>query len=134
MGLDTSHGCWEGPYSMFDRWRSTLSNFVMHERAANDPVAKELSYLGWTQEAYVKALDSNMYEDQTVPINVLLAHSDCDGEIPAAICAPLADALQAIADKHMPQRGIYDEKRPATERFIAGLRLAASNSEAVRFG
>jgi hypothetical protein len=69
-----------------------------------------------------------------VPINVLMSHSDCEGDIPAEVCGPLADALQAIADKRMPPRAIYDEQRPATERFIAGLRKAAAAGEPVTFG
>jgi hypothetical protein len=79
------------------------------------------------------ALDRGDYDDQSVPLNVLLTHSDCDGEIAPAVCGPLADALQAIVDRAMPQRGTYDMMRPATERFIAGLREAAAANEPVVF-
>ena len=134
MGLDTTHGCWHGPYSAFMRWREWLNYFVMLDRAdAGDEAAKEISYGGATREAIDRAWTEGQYADQSVPINVLMNHSDCDGEIPAEVCAPLADALQAIMEKRMIECALYDEKRPATERFIKGLREAAEAGEAVRF-
>ena len=134
MGLDTSHGCFHGPYSQFMTWRSWINLFVLYDRAANgDNLARDVSNMGACREAVIKAWDLGLYDDQTVPINVLMRHSDCDGEIPAEVCGPLADALQDIAHKRMTERGTYDMMRPATMRFIAGLRLAASNNEPVRF-
>jgi hypothetical protein len=103
------------------RWRCWLHLFI-----TEDPK-------GATEEALRDAWVSGRYSDQSVPINVLMNHSDCDGEIPADVCGPLADALEALMSKKMPPRALYDQMRPATERFIAGLRLAASRSEAVGF-
>lgn len=134
MGLDTTHDCFHGPYSQFMQWREWLNYFVMRERAKNGDVnANEVSHLGVTREALMRAWNEGLYDDQSVPINVLMAHSDCDGEITADMCAPLADALQALADQYMPPRGTYDAMRPATDRFIKGLRLAASRNEPVTF-
>lgn len=133
MGLDTTHGCWSGPYSQFARWRQWLSLFVMTDRGeAGDEAARKISHMGATAEAIDRAWAEGHYDDQLIPINVLMNHSDCDGEIAAEVCGPLADALEALV-KHMPQRGIYDEKRPATERFINGLRKAAAAGESVKF-
>ncbi len=133
MGLDTTHGCWHGPYSQFMRWREWLNLFIMKERGeAGDDAAKQIGYLGATREAIDKAWAEGHYEDQSIPINVLMMHSDCDGEIPADVCGPLADALEGLL-RYMPESGIYDEKRPATLRFIGGLRLAASKNEPVGF-
>ena len=134
MGLDTTHDCWHGPYSQFMRWRQWLNLFIMTERGeAGDEAARKIGYMGATTAALEKAWADGHYKDQSVPINVLMAHSDCDGDIPAEVCEPLADALEALLDRHMPQRGIYDEQRPATERFIRGLRKAAAAGEAVEF-
>lgn len=133
MGLDTTHDCWHGPYSQFMRWRQWINHFVMEERAgAGDEEARKISHMGATVQAIEKAWNDGHYEDQAVPINVLMAHSDCDGDIPAAVCGPLADELERLL-KHMPERGIYDEQRPATERFIRGLRRAAAANEDVEF-
>jgi hypothetical protein len=68
------------------------------------------------------------------PLVTLIYHSDCEDEIAAEDCGPLADRLQEILDTKMPARALYDELRPATERFIAGLRRAAAAGEPVEFG
>ena len=134
MGLDTTHDCWHGPYSQFMRWRQWLNLFVMSDRAEQgDKRAQQIANMGATVGAIQLAWAEGHYEDQSIPINVLMGHSDCDGDIPAEICGPLADALEALLEKHMPQRGIYDEQRPATERFIRGLRRAVAAGEAVEF-
>jgi hypothetical protein len=134
VGLDTTHGCWHGPYSQFMRWRQRINHFIMEDRGnAGDEAARKIGYMGATADAIRKAWEDGHYNDQSVSINVLMAHSDCDGDIPADICGPLADALEDLLDRHMPQRGIYDEQRPATERFIRGLRRAAEAGEAVEF-
>jgi hypothetical protein len=66
------------------------------------------------------------------PLLTLFNHSDCEGEIVAKDCEPLAAALEELLVK-LPQRALYDDIRPATERFIKGLRLAASRGEDVEF-
>lgn len=133
MGLDTTHDCWHGPYSQFMRWRQWINLFVMTKRAhEGDKTAREISHMGATAEAIERAWAEGHYQDQSIPINVLMNHSDCDGDIPTEVCGPLADALEELLDQ-MPERGIYDEKRPATERFIRGLRRAAAAGESVEF-
>lgn len=119
MGLDTSHGCWHGPYSAFMRWREHLNHAIRGN--------------GITREDLDQAWREGFYADQSKPINVLMNHSDCDGIIQADVCGPLADALQGLLDTNMPARAMYDEARPATERFIAGLRRAAAAGEDVEF-
>lgn len=135
MGLDTSHDCWHGPYSQFMQWRSWLNFLIAHDRMKfwEDKWGR-VAAKGHTDEALREAWALGLYADEANPLDVLMSHSDCDGEISAAICAPLADALQDLADRRMPPRGIYDEMRPATERFIAGLHRAAAAGEPVRFG
>lgn len=117
MGLYISHECWRGPYSMFMEWRRQLHRYVAPDKTRT------------LEEAWREG----DYEDQSIPINVLMNHSDCDGNIPSHICGPLADALQEIIDR-MPKRGTYDQAQPATSRFISGLRKAAEAGEDVEFG
>lgn len=123
MGLDTSHDCWHGPYSMFMRFRERL-----HWLIQSDPrIPWDGQYRKGLREAWVDGVYNG-----PEPINSLMNHSDCDGEIPANECGPLADALEALLVR-MPERGTYDEIRPATLRFIAGLRRAAAAGEPVDF-
>jgi hypothetical protein len=128
MGLDTTHDCWHGPYSQFMRWRSHLHTQIQTERTGNSPS------LG-LDDYYDLAKSKTRpwpYESESDPLDFLMSHSDCDGEIPATMCGPLADALAGLLER-MPRRGFYDVARPATERFIAGLRRAAEAGEAVEF-
>lgn len=115
MGLDTSHDCWHGPYSSFMEWREELHRYTA-------PIREHTLSEAWEHHDY----------DGQYPINVLMNHSDCDGEIEHKDCKPLAEALQKIADV-MPQRAFYDRSKPATERFIAGLLLAHEKGENVDF-
>ena len=121
MGLDTSHDCWHGPYSSFMRWRVHLHSLLESKTIVGDPY-----------EALKAAWNDGHYDDQTVPINVLMVHSDCDGEIATAMCGPIADALEALLPR-MPERAVYDAYRGATLRFINGLREAAEAGEDVEF-
>lgn len=132
MGLDVTHGCWNGPYSMFHRWRCALHMLIQVDRGNADPdgldgyerLVIRRDHPTWTWPAPYNTGD---------PLDALMAHSDCDGEIAHAMCAPLADALQGIVDRRMPARGLYDMWRPATDRFIAGLRRAHDAGESVEF-
>jgi hypothetical protein len=134
MGLDTSHDCWHGPYSAFMRWRMWLHYFIMLDRGqAGDKECEERSHAGADVASLERAWNEGVYADQSVPLNVLMQHSDCDGEIAADVCGPLADALEDLANRRMPPRALYDEQRPATDRFIAGLRRAAASGETVKF-
>lgn len=134
MGLDTSHDCWHGPYSMFMRWRQWLHYFIMIERPeVVDERGEPLHYKGATRESLIWAWDHGVYANQDDALNVLMLHSDCDGEIPHDVCHRLADALAGLMYRRMPERGLYDEMRPATERFIAGLRRAFEAGQPVEF-
>ena len=120
MGLDTTHDCWHGAYSAFHRWRTKLA---------------EVSGYGRLDD-YVGFDGSKPWPESGDVLIQLLHHSDCDGEIAAEICAPLADRLEqlmsalAIAGSGGGHIGDYAEK---TQRFIDGLRLAAQHGDAVVF-
>ena len=122
MGLDTTHDCWHGPYSAFMQWRAELHRYIHpeHERTLN------------TIDRLNKAWEQGLYDDQSEPINILMNHSDCDGRIHHEDTLPLAHALELLLGK-IPARGLYDRVRPATERFIKGLRMAHEAGEDVLF-
>jgi hypothetical protein len=115
MGLDTTHGCFNGPYSAFMRFR-------IH-------VAEAAGYgVDYYYKPYLTEGDD--------PILILLNHSDCDGIIEAKDCAPLADAMEALLPKLETNNvaGVRGMTMKATaETFIEGLRLAARLKENVEF-
>ena len=119
MGLDTSHDCWHGPYSSFMEWRVAL-----HRAITGKPAVKEDLRNAW---------DYGEYDDQSIPINVLMNHSDCDGKIPAEVCGSLADALEEIAVKIPANPPDNLSHVQSTLTFIAGLRKAQRRRESVSF-
>jgi hypothetical protein len=150
MGLDTSHGCWNGPYSAFDRWRTALQE-AAGWHLEEEFLAREVNWEAVTDDNIAGRWDA-LPED---PLVVLVAHSDCDGEIPVEALLPLAERLEGLADRFPddegrtprarpegwpegepwpPRRGAYDGYREATLRFAAGLREAAAAGEPVEFG
>lgn len=120
MGLDTSHGCWHGAYSAFMRWRRMIA------QCAGFPPLDSM-------EGYGGNVSWDKYEND--PLTKLLYHSDCDGEILAADCGPIADRLEQIlkASNSSDLGGHVGDWHGATQRFIDGLRLAASQGENVDF-
>jgi hypothetical protein len=120
MGLDTTHECWHGAYSAFMRWREKLAE------VAGLPALRQMSGYGGNISWDVPRPDV-LYE--------LLNHSDCDGFLPAAICAPLADRLSEL----LPLLPVVDDGghigpwREKTQRFIDGLRTAAAHNQDVEF-
>lgn len=112
MGLDTSHNCWHGPYSQFDHWRQNIAN------AIGIDLNQMVGFMGTIRW-------ENLVYD---PLFILLDHSDCDGEIVAADCAPLADRLEEIIPFLENE---YDQKR--AQQFAIGLRKAAELNENVEF-
>lgn len=112
MGLDTTHNCWHGPYTTFNEWRR-----VICEVAGYGSIDEREGFSGdvpWpdTGDSLIK----------------LLNHSDCEGEIPANDCGPIADRLESVLPK-LKERWVENR----TRQFIAGLRDAASNHENVIF-
>lgn len=66
MGLDTSHNCWHGPYSSFNRFRYSLGKQIGIDLD---------EYIGYGDKG-TKYLTS--IEHDLMP---LFNHSDCDGEL-----------------------------------------------------
>ena len=120
MGLDTSHDCWHGAYSAFNRWRTALC---------------EVAGYGALEERAGYVTGGKPWPKGDVLVELLM-HSDCDGSLAADICAPLADRLESLLPAleikgdgggHL---GGYAEK---TRTFIEGLRAAAEAGEPVEF-
>jgi hypothetical protein len=138
MGLDTTHDGFHGAYSAFSRWRNDLA-IAAGYRMEGESEWRQYPALNWDAitEANLMGEWESTPED---PLIVLIAHSDCDGEILPEQAAPLADRLEqllpAMREKeagawgHITRDGGYEA---VTQRFIDGLRLAASRGEPVGF-
>lgn len=153
MGLDTTHDAWHGAYSAFMRWRQEVA------KAAGLPPLEFMEgffcpmrsrqgiatfYLGRGADDELARGSFERLEERLPikweclkpsPLHELLFHSDCDGEIPAESCGPIADALEAILP-NMPTGsggGHIGDWRDKTQQFIDGLRRAAAAGEPLGF-
>ncbi len=116
MGLDTSHDCWHGSYTGFSRFRSAIAKVVgidLHKMQ------------GFGEYGDADIPWASLPAD---PLWTLLNHSDCDGELLAKDCVPIAERLEAIAPA-LANLG-YAE---SALTFARGLRLAAERGENVEF-
>lgn len=141
MGLDCTHGCWHGAYSAFGRWRDKLAavaGYTFHK--ADFRESPDIDW-GNIEKTIGRDLDGKwpaipVRPDGTPdPLIILLAHSDCEGELQNNMLTPLADRLEEL----LPLLGEEDggghigSYREKTETFIKGLRLAAKRGEKVSF-
>ena len=134
MGLDTSHGCWHGPYGAFARWRTELARaagYKMREPTPEDWSRYVLPWHMFEDKNYLGEWDSPPGDD---PLLFLLAHSDCDGEIHPEhgvhIAARLEQLLPLLEE---PYSDWPTYMRDKTQQFIDGLRKAADAQEDVVF-
>lgn len=155
MGLDTTHDCWHGAYSAFMRWRKMLA------AAAGLPplLLMDGFYVGTTDDRSMgmqtiftdsrtdpltKSSIESLEADLPIswdclkpnPLHELLFHSDCEGDIPWQSCAGIADSLEQLLpelSEHGDVGGHIGNVVEKTEKFIAGLRDAASKQENVEF-
>lgn len=131
MGLDTDYDCWHGAYSSFYQWRMAVAeaaDLPMEQSDKDGPfgdrwMVPALWHQGFDSANYLGHWDE-LPED---PLTVLIVHSDCDGIIPAAATASLADRLEALVplmDEWMGSR---------TTQFVEGLSAAAADGADVEF-
>jgi hypothetical protein len=157
MGLDCSHDAWHGAYSAFMRWRRKLAEVAglppleLMEGfygSLNESTGVPTLYHGMStgEPAYGPDSEPFMAElDRRLPIrwdclkpsplHELLYHSDCDGEIAADRCGPIADALEALIPM-LPEGdapGHIRDWRDKTQQFVDGLRRAAAAGEPLDF-
>lgn len=157
MGLSVSHGCWEGGYKSFRRWRTAIAEAVgipldlmeghieyWITREEFDEIDRTLKYprseavtAGMSILRAMIGVESIQWKAlRDDPIVHLLNHSDCDGHIDVEHLAPLADRLEEllpILETYGDGKGHIGNYADKTREFIDGLRLAASLGESIRF-
>lgn len=123
MGLNASHGCWDGGYSAFAHFRRALASLIGIDL---DKMAGFGGHVPW----------SFLAPD---PLHILLNHSDCDGEIAVEDLLPLADRLDELVpmlenlERMSGELASFGHAQSARE-FADGLRDAACLGEPVEFG
>lgn len=146
MGLDTTHGCWHGAYSAFMRWREELAKVAglpplclmegFFDRGSyRDPLAPYAERYRESAATIYACLPIKWDALKPDPLHALLYHSDCDGEIAAEECGPIADSLERLLPLLPPGDGggHIGDWREKTQTFIDGLRRAAAANEPVGF-
>jgi len=128
MGLDTTHGCWNGPYSSFSVFRTLIAasmGFDLSEMEGFCARGKKWSELP----------ESDIY--------ILLNHSDCDGEISTNETVKLLDAMVDHRDKFINFKGTARNRNGVHcvsqfmiqhyDAWISGLKRAIKLDEKVEF-
>lgn len=131
MGLNTSHGAWDGSYSCFNTFRYAAAsriNVNLDEYFGYNPMG-------------TKSLD-----DIDHPLRYLFDHSDCDGELNESECTMIAfglgQVMNAIAlddiidNVLLCGRSNYrmQEFYQDCEKFKNGCMLAVKKKEPLVFG
>lgn len=146
MGLDTTHDCWHGSYSAFNRWREMIAKLAglpplplmegFFERGHyTDPFVEYEKRYPNLAASYYESLPIKWKSLRASPLYKLLYHSDCDGELDWKDCNSIADELEKLVPK-LPKReagGHIGDWRDKTQTFIAGLRSAYEARENVQF-
>ena len=125
MGLDVTHDCWHGSYSAFHRFRAELWDLAHPNRKGEwDKVTEGEEFLEFSR-----------HKPAAEPLDYLLYHSDCDGDLKRYMLVPLAERLDTVAP-FLSTEGAGHLARGARERalrFAAGCRAAHAAKETVKF-
>lgn len=118
MGLNTTHGCYDGPYSTFNRFRYSLG----HQIGIN------LSdYKGYGNDN-----GKNLYdiEHELMP---LFNHSDCDGELSVEESRSIVKGLDKVLKNFNEKIEADYNFKEKIKTFREGCLLAIKNNEIVEF-
>lgn len=138
MGLDTTHDCYHGAYSSFNRWRDELARlagyaFTKHgdgySRVDVDWALANTDYFYGDWPFIPCRLDGT-----PDPLLLIVLHSDCEGALKKnhlpAIKARLEELLPLCTEDLGGHVGLVREK---TQTFIDGLQRAINAGEDVEF-
>lgn len=150
MGLNCSHGAFDGAYSAFNRLRqfvcaATGGSFPPHMLrgpggvSRRDAAGRTMYLTDIDPECFYLGADFKLAE--WPGLVAFLAHSDCGGEFSPQLCTQVADDLERLlpamealgwggATGHLVAAGGYIG---AVRRFMAGCRGAAAANESLIF-
>lgn len=147
MGLNTTHGAWDGGYGSFYAWRKQIAFAAgLPPLELMEGFYDPLTNSRMLATLYTTAPSSGLIDlDRRLPIKWvslkktplfhLLTHSDCDGHITWRRCKGIADELEKLLPLLPKQEGhphgnYWGEK---TQLFIDGCRLAYDKKENLEF-
>lgn len=131
MGLDTTHGAWNGPCNYFNCFRRWLANQIGIDL---------YDYIGFGKfvktEGGIEYVETGFNDLKSIKhdIQPLLDHSDCDGLLTPEECQRVANGLKDIIDRTQGDPSIEArEYRLLAIRFKNGCLLAAKKKENLEF-
>ncbi len=151
MGLEISHGTWQGAYRAFMKWRTKIA-----EVAGLPPLEFMNGFYGEDEFNPFCLIEYKCRDDEPILNHIkriksslpikwgilkpdvlykLLYHSDCDGKISWQIAGKLAKRLKELMPL-LPDEdagGHIGNWREKTQTFIVGCELAYKNKEDLRF-
>ena len=152
MGLNCSHGAWDGGYGSFMTWRRKIAEvaglppldlmegFYTPLKRSTGVDGLATLYCGvnppsYTLEQIDAALPIKWSALKKDKLHILLSHSDCEGKISSRQCAGIADSLEKLIPL-LPDElgsGHIGNWREKTQTFVDGLRAAAESKEPLLF-
>ena len=141
MGLNCTHGAFDGAYSAFNRLRQAVcraagGRYPFFSEEDVKFLKEELGEENPTDASWY--MPEGFTAESSPGLYAFLCHSDCDGELSPEECVRVADALEKILPNledgpthgHLERVGSY---RANVQKFIDGCRLAASAGETLKF-
>lgn len=117
MGLDTTHGAFNGAYSSFNTFRE---NLAVHFNLVLDNMIGFGGTSSWSELS-----DQRLY--------AFFNHSDCDGSMSVEECKETADAMRDVLASREFEDKEYGSLYHRLETFATGCELAVSKNEPLKF-
>jgi hypothetical protein len=143
MGLDTTHGAFNGAYSAFNRFRQIIAkamggSYPPHEIPlviSDGDIITEPD-----QEVFYIPGKWSQFQIDRPGLSAFLLSNDCEGEFTPEICKQMADELEVLLPEieklddggggHIERNGGFVA---VTKKYIAGCRLAYGNNETLEY-
>lgn len=146
MGLNTTHGCWNGPYSGFAKFRELVgkaaglphkpSRLSGEQLDINWEIVTKRQIMGHWGRKPPTVESSGIYDPPiTDPVLYLLVHSDCEGKLRRGYLPALKARLEELEPAYdaLIVRSEHRYYASDLRHFIEGLEEAIGAGEHVEF-
>lgn len=133
MGLDCTHGAFNGAYSSFNRFRQAICASFGGSHPDHEDKSLDNGRWYWGKK--------DIEPEHEEALNFFFCHQDCEGDISPEMCKKVADALESLLPKLKPFEEKYGGGHieatggliAVTQKFINGCRLAHKENETLEF-